>query len=173
MTKRRAAIGLGSNVGDRLGLLQGAVDALADAPGIEVVAVSPVYETEPVGGPKQPRFLNAVILVDTTLDAATLLERAFAIETAYDRTREVHWGPRTLDVDLLVVGDEVRADPALTLPHPRAHERAFVLVPWHAVDPAARLPGHGPVADLVAALVADIGDDAVQRRDDLVLEPPA
>ncbi|MEZ5117903.1 MAG: 2-amino-4-hydroxy-6-hydroxymethyldihydropteridine diphosphokinase [Candidatus Nanopelagicales bacterium] len=167
-TVRRAAFSLGANLGDRLAALQAAVDTLAGAPGVDLVAVSPVYETDPVGGPEQPAYLNAVVVADVTVDAPALLAAAHTAERALGRTREVRWGPRTLDVDVLAVGDEVRDDPALTLPHPRAHERGFVLVPWAAADPDAVLPGHGRVADLAAA----VGADGVRTRPDLRLTPP-
>lgn len=149
----RAVLGLGSNLGDRLEMLQGAVDALVDAPGIDVVAISPVYETEPVGGPEgQPRYLNAVIIVTTVMSARTLLERCLAVEDAFERVRDIRWGPRTLDIDVITYGDTVSTDEDLTLPHPRAAERAFVLVPWHDIEPDAQLTGQGPVADLLAKL---------------------
>lgn len=115
------------------------------------MAVSPVYETVPVGGPPQPDYLNAVVLVRSTLPSRALLGRLHEIEAAFDRQRAVRWGPRTLDIDIITVAGEVSADPELTLPHPRAHERAFVLAPWHDVDPDAVLPGHGRVATLLAA----------------------
>ena len=150
-------IALGSNLGDRLAHLQAAVDALAAVPGLSVTAVSPVYRTDPVGGPDQPDYLNAVLLAGTTLPPARVLAAAHAAEAARQRTREVRWGPRTLDVDIISYGTVVSDDPELTLPHPRAHERAFVLVPWHDVDPAAELPGHGPVADLIAGLTRPAG----------------
>ena len=145
-------IALGSNLGDRLAHLQAAVDALAAVPGLSVTAVSPVYRTDPVGGPDQPDYFNAVLLAGTTLPPAGVLAAAHTAEAARQRTREVRWGPRTLDVDIISYGTVVSDDPELTLPHPRAHERAFVLVPWHDVDPAAELPGHGPVAGLIAGL---------------------
>ena len=156
---QRAVVSLGSNLGNRLETLQGAVDALADTPGLRVKAVSPVYETDAWGVEpgSQPDYLNAVVLIKTTLPPDSLLERAQAIEEAFFRVRDERWGPRTIDVDIVSYQDVVSADPALTLPHPRAHERAFVLVPWLALDPAAELPGHGRVADLVAGLpVADV-----------------
>lgn len=168
-TVRRAAFSLGANLGDRLAALQAAVDTLAGAPGVDLVAVSPVYETDPVGGPEQPAYLNAVVVADVTVDAPALLAAAHTAERALGRTREVRWGPRTLDVDVLAVGDEVRDDPALTLPHPRAHERGFVLVPWAAADPDAVLPGHGRVADLADA----VGADGVHLRPDLSLVLPS
>ena len=142
---RTAVLALGGNLGNRLETLQGAVDALEDTPGVRVRAVSPVYETEPWGVPagSQPLYFNAVVLVRTTLPPGALLERGHAIEEAYLRRRAEHWGPRTIDVDIVAYEDVVSDDPALTLPHPRAHERAFVLVPWHDMDPAAVLPGRG------------------------------
>ncbi|HEY3479833.1 MAG TPA: 2-amino-4-hydroxy-6-hydroxymethyldihydropteridine diphosphokinase, partial [Streptomyces sp.] len=151
---RTAVIALGSNMGNRLETLQGAVDALEDTPGLRVRAVSPVYETEPWGVQpgSQANYLNAVVLVRTTLPPESLLERGHAIEEAFLRVRAERWGPRTIDVDIVAYQDVVSDDPVLTLPHPRAHERAFVLVPWYDVDPAAELPGHGPVAGLLAAL---------------------
>lgn len=164
-----AVLALGSNEGDRLATLQGAVDSIADTPGLTVLAVSPVYETDPVGGPEQPAFLNAVLLVDTVLSVRTLLERGHAIEDAYGRTRAEHWGPRTLDIDVIVVGDLVVDNDDVTVPHPRAHERAFVLVPWNDVDDDAAVPGRGPVAGLVAGL----DRSGVRPRSDLVLETPS
>jgi dihydroneopterin aldolase/2-amino-4-hydroxy-6-hydroxymethyldihydropteridine diphosphokinase len=155
VTVRRAVLALGTNLGDRAATLRGAVRALAAQPGLELVAVSPAYETVPVvpvGGPEQGDYLNAVVVVDTDLPAEELLAAGHRVEAAYDRTREIRWGPRTLDVDVVVVGDEQRADGRLVLPHPRAHERAFVLAPWADVDPAAVLPGRGRVADLLAAV---------------------
>ena len=148
---RSAVLALGSNLRDRRDILQGCVDAIAGIPEVQVMAVSPVYETVPVGGPPQPDYLNAVILVRTTLSSRSLLDRLHEVEAAFDRVRELRWGPRTLDIDIITVGDEVSTDSELTLPHPRAHERAFVLAPWHDVDPGAVLPGHGAVAALLAA----------------------
>jgi len=135
---RRAYLGIGSNLGDRLAYLQLAVDELAKAPGIAVVGVSPVYETAPVGGPEQPDFLNAVVAVDTTLTAHELLRVAQHVESAAERVRNVRWGPRTLDVDVLLVGEERIDDPDLVVPHPRMAERAFVVVPLADLDPAWR-----------------------------------
>ena len=151
MPARSAVLALGSNLGERRDILQGCVDAIAGIPEVQVMAVSPVYETVPVGGPPQPDYLNAVILARTTLPSRSLLDRLHEVEAAFDRVREVRWGPRTLDIDIITVDGEVSADPGLTLPHPRAHERAFVLAPWHDVDPGAVLPGHGAVAALLAA----------------------
>ncbi len=115
--------------------LQGAVDGLAAADAVVVVAVSPVYETAPVGGPEQPDYLNAVVAVDTALTPRELLVLANRLEAEADRVREVHWGPRTLDVDVLLVGDEEVNEPDLVVPHPRMTERAFVLVPLADLDP--------------------------------------
>ncbi len=164
---RRCVLALGSNVGDRLGALQGAADALADTPEVWLTAVSPVYETDPVDAPDgSQQFLNAVVLLDTTLPARTLLDRALAIEDAYGRERTGERGePRTLDVDLIVVGDRRSSDEHLVLPHPKAHERAFVLVPWRDLEPDAELLGAGRVADLLEKT----GDQGVRRRDDLSL----
>ncbi len=168
----RAVLALGSNLGDRLRTLQRAVDALAGSAGIDVLSVSPVYETAPVGGPDQPDYLNAVVLADTSLPAAGLLARAHEIEAAARRTRELRWGPRTLDIDVIAYGDQLSGDPELTLPHPRAHERAFVLAPWLDVDPAAELPGHGRVETILRSLGPQTAQ-AVRRRDDMALLGPA
>jgi 2-amino-4-hydroxy-6-hydroxymethyldihydropteridine diphosphokinase len=165
-----AVISLGSNLGNRLETLQGAVDALADTPGVKVKAISAVFETEPVGvePDSQPNYFNAVVRLKTTLPPSSLLERGHAIEEAYARVRDERWGPRTIDVDIVWYEGQVLADPVLTLPHPRAHERAFVLVAWHDVDPDAALQGHGPVAALLDA----VGYDGVKRREDAELRLP-
>ncbi|MEU6325701.1 MULTISPECIES: 2-amino-4-hydroxy-6-hydroxymethyldihydropteridine diphosphokinase [unclassified Streptomyces] len=167
---KRAVISLGSNLGNRLETLQGAVDALEDTPGLRVKAVSPVYETEPwgVAPGSQPTYFNAVVLIKTTLPPASLLERGHAIEEAFERVRDEQWGPRTIDVDIVAYQDVLSDDPRLTLPHPRAHERAFVLAPWHDIDPEAEVPGHGPVAALLSA----VGRDGVAPRADLELRLP-
>jgi 2-amino-4-hydroxy-6-hydroxymethyldihydropteridine diphosphokinase len=166
---RRVAFGLGANLGDRVAALQGAVDVLA--PHLRDAAVSSVYETSPVGGPEQPDYANAVLVGDSDAEPADLLALAHDAEAQWLRTRDVRWGPRTLDVDLLAVGDLTSDDPALTLPHPRAHERAFVLVPWAEADPAACLPDGRAVTGLAASVVG--APDAVARRDDVRLEMPA
>jgi len=165
-----AVISLGSNVGNRLERIQSAVDALADTPGLRVKAVSPVYETEPWGVEpgSQSSYFNAVVLVKTTLPPGSLLERGHAIEEALERVRDEQWGPRTIDVDIVAYQDVISDDPRLTLPHPRAHQRAFVLVPWHDVDPGAEVPGHGAVAELLSAL----GREGVAARADLELSLP-
>jgi 2-amino-4-hydroxy-6-hydroxymethyldihydropteridine diphosphokinase len=149
---RSAVLALGSNLGDRRDILQGGVDAIAGLPDVRVTAVSPVYETVPVGGPPQPDYLNAVVLIETSVPSRQLLGLLHEVEAAFDRVRLVRWGPRTLDIDVIAVDGETSSDPELTLPHPRAHERAFVLAPWHDADPDAVLPGHGPVASLLAGV---------------------
>ena len=166
---RRVVLALGSNLGDRQQNLQGAIDGLFDAPGLGFRAVSPVYETRPVGGPGQPDYLNAVLTAETALPAQAILDRAHRVEDALRRVRQVRWGPRTIDVDLIVVGDEVSDDPELTLPHPHAHERAFVLAPWHDIEPDAQIPGRGRVTELLAA----IGLDGVRRAGGSELRGPA
>jgi dihydroneopterin aldolase/2-amino-4-hydroxy-6-hydroxymethyldihydropteridine diphosphokinase len=140
----RAVLALGSNLGDRRAMVQSAVDALASVPGIRLVAVSALVETEAVGGPRQPDYLNAVVLVDTTLAPQELLGACRRIETGHGRRRCVRWGPRTLDIDIIDHSGTVCFEEDLTLPHPRAAERAFVLVPWLTVDPGATLPAGGP-----------------------------
>ncbi|RJK96032.1 2-amino-4-hydroxy-6-hydroxymethyldihydropteridine diphosphokinase [Vallicoccus soli] len=176
---RRAAFGLGSNLGEREEALQGAVDALLESPEIHAAGVSPVYETAPVGGPDQADYLNAVLVVDTTLPPRALLERAHAVEEAYgrDRAREERWGPRPLDIDVLAVGDQVvtgGGDGAggLVLPHPRAAERGFVLAPWADVDPGFRLPGSRTVRELLDEVAGRGGLQGVRRRPDLALVLP-
>jgi 2-amino-4-hydroxy-6-hydroxymethyldihydropteridine diphosphokinase len=178
---RQVVLSLGSNLGDRLACLQRAIDFLCnDQPGagehgrpgpageLAAIAVSGVYETAPVGGPAQDDYLNAVLLASTTLSCPEVLERGQAAEAALHRVRVQRWGPRTLDVDVIACGDEQSADPRLTLPHPRAAERAFVLAPWLDVAPDAVLPGRGRVADLLSA----VGTAGVRRRGDLVLTLP-
>lgn len=149
MTTYHCVISIGSNLGDRTEALQGAVDHLAQVPGVRVTAVSDVVETDPVGGPDQPPYLNAIVIAESTLTPQALLEQTNAIEEAFGRVRDVRWGPRTLDIDLVDLGIAIDTD-ELTLPHPRAHERGFVVVPWRQVEPGARLTGHGPIADLAA-----------------------
>jgi 2-amino-4-hydroxy-6-hydroxymethyldihydropteridine diphosphokinase len=143
-------LALGSNLGDRLATLQAAVTRLAEPP-LTATAVSGVYETDPVGGPPQDDYLNAVLLGDWPGSCADLLDRAQAIEAGLGRVRAERWGPRTVDIDVIACGARRSDDPRLTLPHPRARERAFVLAPWLDADPDAVLPGHGPVAALLAA----------------------
>jgi 2-amino-4-hydroxy-6-hydroxymethyldihydropteridine diphosphokinase len=165
---RKVVYSIGSNLGDRLGNVQGAVDAISDTPDVIVVDISSVYETTPVGGPADsPQFLNIVVVAETTLEPQTLVERAFAIEEAFGRAREgERWGPRTLDVDLIMVGNVIVDQEDLRLPHPLAHERAFVLVPWYEVDPTAEIVGKGAIGDLLTKADAT----GVVRRDDLVID---
>ena len=152
-----SVLSIGSNLGDRLAALQAAVDLL------EPTAVSAVYETAPVGGPAQDDYLNAVVVC--AWDATGAWDRAQQAEQAQGRERAVRWGPRTLDVDVIVADGAV--PPGLVLPHPRAHQRAFVLVPWLDLDPAAVLPGHGRIEDLLGTIDAT----GVHKRDDLLLVP--
>ena len=165
---RRSVLALGSNLGERLANLQGAVDSLADTPDVWVTAVSPVYETQPLDAPDgSVDFLNAVVLIDTTLSARTLLERALAIEDAFGRERTEQPGsPRTLDVDLIVVADRRSNDENLVLPHPKAHQRAFVLAPWNDVEPDAEIPDFG----LVAVLLEKADNQGITKRDDVALD---
>ena len=153
----RAVLSLGANLGDRAGTLRTALSALA---GDGLVARSTLYETPPWGPVEQSPYLNAIAIVRGPRDARGWLERAHELEQAAGRTRDIRWGPRTLDVDVVTVSEDdgtpvLSDDPELTLPHPRAHERAFVLVPWLTLEPGAILPGHGRVADLVASLPPD------------------
>jgi 2-amino-4-hydroxy-6-hydroxymethyldihydropteridine diphosphokinase len=144
-------LALGSNLGERAGTLQAAVTALAATAGIELVRVSDTAVTRPVGGPEgQPDFLNLVLRIETTLSPRQLLAACQQIEADHQRTREVRWGPRTLDIDVITYGEETSSDPVLTLPHPRAAERGFVLLPWSWMEPDATLSGI-PVTTLAAA----------------------
>jgi dihydroneopterin aldolase/2-amino-4-hydroxy-6-hydroxymethyldihydropteridine diphosphokinase len=149
VTRDAVVLSLGANLGDAADTLANAIEALGSVEGLEITDVSPTYRTAAVGGPEQPDYLNVVVLASTTLTPLDLLDATSAIEQAAGRTREVHWGPRTLDIDLIVVGDQTRSTERLTLPHPRAHERAFVLLPWLDVDPRATIPGLGPVVELI------------------------
>ena len=157
----RAVLSIGSNLDDRRALLQTVVDEFR----VETVAASPIFSTPPWGVVDQAEFLNAVLIVDVDTTPLQLLRRGQRLEEAADRVRVRHWGPRTLDVDIVQVirdGEElISDDPVLTLPHPYAHERAFVLVPWLAADPDATLRGTS-VAELVAGL--DAGDVAAVRE---------
>ncbi|MFL6161566.1 MAG: 2-amino-4-hydroxy-6-hydroxymethyldihydropteridine diphosphokinase [Jatrophihabitantaceae bacterium] len=161
----RAVLSIGSNISDRLHHLQLAVDGLAEY----LVTASPVFQTPPWGPVPQEPFLNAILLADDPVATpADWLARAQRCEQAAGRTRELRWGPRTLDVDVITVDDVVSDDPVLTLPHPRASERAFVLVPWWSADPEAVLPGRGSVLDLIQALPEGEAA-AVRLRSDLRL----
>ncbi|MWV48813.1 2-amino-4-hydroxy-6-hydroxymethyldihydropteridine diphosphokinase [Rathayibacter sp. VKM Ac-2803] len=153
--ERHVVLALGGNLGDRLAHLSDAVRALATTPGVRVLAVSkvvesPAWKLEGVDR-DAPAYFNAVVTASTTLEPDDLLAATSAIELAGGRLRgegEERWGDRTLDIDVIAMGGVTRDDPHLTLPHPRAHERAFVLEPWLDVEPSAVLPGAGPIADL-------------------------
>lgn len=142
----RAFLGLGSNLGDRIENLQQAVNLLGER-GISVVASSRVYETEPVG-PEQPDFLNAVVEIETDLDARAILETCLQVEWTMGRVRKERWGPRAIDLDLLTFDDEEIDEPGLTIPHPRMHERGFVLVPLMELEADPPLPGGRTAATL-------------------------
>ncbi len=144
----RCFLGLGSNLGDRLANLGRAVELLAAEAGVRVVRSSRVYETEPVGGPEQPPYLNAVIEVETDLGPRELLAACQRVEAALGRVRAERWGPRTIDVDVLTYGDARISEPGLEVPHPRMHERGFVLVPLAELDPDPPLPGGRRLAHL-------------------------
>jgi 2-amino-4-hydroxy-6-hydroxymethyldihydropteridine diphosphokinase len=150
----RAYVALGSNLGDREGTLRVALEALAAEPGIDVVAVSRFYDTEPVGYLDQPRFLNGAAAIDTELPAGELLQRLLAVELRFGRRREdvPAQGPRTLDLDLLLYGEAEIDEPGLRIPHPRLHERRFVLEPLADLDPALEVPGKGQVQEILARL---------------------
>jgi len=150
----RAFVGLGSNLGDPRAQIGLAVELLGGEEGVEVVAVSTLRETDPVGYEDQPRFLNGAAELRTSLSARELLERLLAIERELGRVRGEgpRFGPRTIDLDLLLFGDEVVAEPGLDVPHPRLHERRFALEPLAELDPALELPGPGPVQALLAGL---------------------
>lgn len=165
---RRAVMSLGGNSGEVLETLQEAVELIAATPDVVVTDVSGVYRTAPWGKTDQPDFLNIVLIAETMLVSDILLERLQTIENYLGRVRDERWGPRTVDIDLIVLGDRVRTDDVLTLPHPRAHERAFVLVPWLEADPAAHLPGRGDVADLLDT----VGTDGVERLDGVAVHLP-
>lgn len=153
VSPRRVAFGLGSNLGDRLERLQSAVDHIVNRPTVTPIDVSKVYETDPLGGPEQPDFLNAVLVVDSTVTVAGLLSLAQECEAAAGRLRGDRWGPRTLDVDVLAVEGVASKDPALILPHPRIAEREFVLRPWADADPDFVVLDERTVRDLLTMVV--------------------
>lgn len=166
----RAVVALGANLGEPATTLRAAVAALRALDGVQVVAVSPAVQTPAVGGPPQPDYLNAVVLLDTTCSPLDLLAACGRIERDFGRERIVSWGPRTLDLDLVAYGDLVARSARLELPHPRAHRRAFVLAPWHAADPDAVLPLPGGGAERIRDLLGQAPDrDAVHPRPDLNL----
>ncbi|HKC78294.1 MAG TPA: 2-amino-4-hydroxy-6-hydroxymethyldihydropteridine diphosphokinase [Gaiellaceae bacterium] len=149
----RAYVGLGANLGDRERTLRDAVDVLGAEPGIDVVAVSSLRETEPVGVGEQPRYLNGVVALDTTVAARELLDVLLKIEQRFGRVRlPGERAPRTLDLDLLLYGDEHIEEPGLTVPHPRLHERRFVLEPLAELDPGLMVPGRGSVESLLSGV---------------------
>jgi 2-amino-4-hydroxy-6-hydroxymethyldihydropteridine diphosphokinase len=149
----RAYVGLGSNLGDREHMIWGAVHMLAFNPDVEVAAVSTLRETDPVGYLDQPQFLNAAAAVDTELSPRALLDLLLTVERELGRTRDgPRFGPRTIDLDLLLYGDETVDEPGLTVPHPRLHERLFALEPLTELDPDLVVPGRGTVAALSAGL---------------------
>ena len=143
----KAVISLGANIGDANANLNLAIGLLREA--TQVLAVSSYLQTKPVGGPEQPDYLNAVAIVESELPAKDLLALLNGIETAMGRTREIHWGPRVIDLDLIQYGGLLVNDEKLTLPHPRAHERRFVLAPWFEIEPEAVLLTHGRISDLI------------------------
>lgn len=144
----RAYVGVGANLGDREATIRRAVELLGE----DVVAVSELRETEPWGYADQPRFLNGAILLETELEPRALLDRLLAVERRLGRVRGPRYGPRTIDLDLLLYGDRELDEPGLTVPHPRLHERAFALEPLLDLDPELELPGRGRVSDLLAGL---------------------
>jgi len=154
--RRPAFLGLGSNLGDRLATLQHAVDLLDAEPGITVLASSRVWETDAVGGPPQPDYLNAVVRVETDLEPRALLDACQRVEAALGRVRHVRWGPRTVDIDIELYGDETVDEPDLTVPHPRMLERAFVILPLLELELDPVLPNGTRVLDV------RLGDDAAR-----------
>lgn len=160
-SKVRAFVAIGSNLADPKNQVQSAFTALDALPGTHVVARSALYRTAPVGYANQPDFFNAVAEVETELSASELLDALLALEQARGRVREIANGPRTLDLDVLLYDDTVSEDVRLTLPHPRMHERAFVLYPLNDIAPDVLIPGHGRVHDLM--LACDSG--GIERAD--------
>lgn len=145
----RYVIAVGANLGEAMLVVSNALDSLADRLEGELVARSSLYRTAPVGGPEQPDFINAVAIVNSDHEPADVLTRLQLMEKESGRVRDIRWGPRTLDLDVIVAGDVVSDDPDLTIPHPRAHERAFVLLPWLEIDPRAEIPGIGAIRTIV------------------------
>lgn len=162
-------LSLGANLGDRLAALQTAVDLVSADPAVEPVSVSSVYETDPVGGPDQPDYLNAILVIRTTLVPVEVLALAAHAEQELNRVREVRWGARTLDVDVINYDEVVSDDPVLTLPHPRAAERAFVLVPLNEVAPTMRFAGAAAPISQLLAQCSKVDADGVRVRADLKL----
>lgn len=146
----RAVVALGANLEDPEGAVELAIALLEQS--TDLIARSPLYSTKPVGGPPQPDYVNAVCIVDSDLPAHDLLDLLHGIEKSMGRVRDERWGPRVIDLDLITYGDVVSEEEDLTLPHPRAHERRFVLEPWLEIDPVAELPLHGLVRDILVEL---------------------
>jgi 2-amino-4-hydroxy-6-hydroxymethyldihydropteridine diphosphokinase len=149
---KSAFVGIGSNLGDREGNLRQAVELLSAEDGIDVVALSEIRETDPVGPVEQGPFLNGAVRIETDLAPRELLERLLAVEERLGRVRRERWGPRTIDLDLLLYGDDVVDEPGLTVPHPRLHERRFALEPLSDLAPSLEIPGKGPISALLAEL---------------------
>jgi 2-amino-4-hydroxy-6-hydroxymethyldihydropteridine diphosphokinase len=153
-------LGLGTNLGDRLANLKSSLDRLATHPDIGIAHVSPVYETDPVGGPEQPCFLNAAAAIETSLSASDLLAVIRSIEIESGRKKTVRWGPRVLDIDILLYGDTVLKSDTLTVPHPGMHERAFVLVPLADIAPDALHPVFGTT---VSQLLSSVDTSGIRK----------
>ena len=156
----QAVLALGGNLGDRKKTIKSAIKHIKALEGVVVVKKSPLFESfaATAHGPdeKAPRYLNGVIQIETTLKPGVLLTRLREIETNHGRVRLERWGSRTLDIDIITYGQEIKVGKKLTLPHPRAYERAFVMVPWAAMDPSAKLLGHGSVAALAEDLKSQV-----------------
>jgi len=163
----RVVLGLGANLGDAAATLDGAVAELAAEPGVTVVARSSTYRTAPVGGPEQPDYLNAAVLLEVSLEPLQLLRRLQAIELGHGRVRTVRWGPRTLDLDVLLWDERSIDEPELTVPHPRLVERRFALEPLLELLPDARLPGGRALAEVGASLP----EQGVFRLDSTTMAP--
>ncbi len=161
----QAALALGSNLANPRLTLRAAVEGLWASDDVQVVAVSSLWRSAAVGGPPQPDYLNAVVLVETTLEARALLRRGFELEVAAGRVRAERWGPRTLDVDVLAVAGQRSRDAELTLPHPRAHLRAFVLRPWAEVDPEDVLAPDGEPGRTIHEWAASVDGQGILRLD--------
>jgi 2-amino-4-hydroxy-6-hydroxymethyldihydropteridine diphosphokinase len=156
----RAILALGGNLGDRKATIKSAIKHIKEIEGVTVIARSPLFEsfaaTEDGPDEKAPRYLNGVIEIETTLKPGVLLTKVREIETSHGRVRLERWGSRTLDIDIITYGSLIKDGKRLTLPHPRAYQRAFVVVPWAAMDPSAKLLGHGSVAELAENLKTQV-----------------
>ncbi|MDF1809887.1 MAG: 2-amino-4-hydroxy-6-hydroxymethyldihydropteridine diphosphokinase [Phycisphaerales bacterium] len=160
--QRDAYIAFGSNLGDRLGNIQGGLAALNDSPSIVLVSVSTIIETLPIGPGSQSNYLNGVAKIKTELNPNELLELALQVESKFgrDRAKEERWGARTLDLDIIVFGEEIIEQPGLSIPHPRVHERSFVLIPLAEIAPDLKLPGHKKTPqELLEALEMDLDSE--------------